>query len=80
MTAVLREQLRQPEIIVAPGAYDCLTAKLMEREGFSAVYLTGGGTMVGVVEFFDIMSLQKCLALDLQWAQDASATASATDG
>jgi hypothetical protein len=23
MTAVLREQLRQPEIIVAPGAYDC---------------------------------------------------------
>lgn len=46
MTTVLREQLRQPGIIVAPGAYDCLTAKLIEREGFSAVYMTGGGTSV----------------------------------
>ena len=46
MTTVLRDQLRQPNIIVAPGAYDCLTAKLIEREGFSAVYLTGGGTAV----------------------------------
>ncbi len=46
MTTVLRNQLRQPGIIVAPGAYDCLTAKLIEREGFSAVYMTGGGTAV----------------------------------
>lgn len=46
MTTVLREQLRQPGIIVAPGAYDCLTAKLIEREGFGAVYMTGGGTAV----------------------------------
>ncbi len=46
MTTVLRDQLRQPGIIVAPGAYDCLTAKLIEREGFSAVYMTGGGTAV----------------------------------
>ena len=46
MTTALRDQLRQPNIIVAPGAYDCLTAKLIEREGFSAVYLTGGGTAV----------------------------------
>jgi 2-methylisocitrate lyase-like PEP mutase family enzyme len=27
--------LRHPGIIVAPGAYDCLTAKLIEREGRS---------------------------------------------
>jgi carboxyvinyl-carboxyphosphonate phosphorylmutase len=40
----LRQLLRQPGIIVAPGAYDCLTAKLIEREGFSAVYMTGAGT------------------------------------
>ncbi len=46
MTTALRDQLRQPGIIVAPGAYDCLTAKLIEREGFSAVYMTGGGTAV----------------------------------
>ena len=42
----LRQLLQEPGIIVAPGAYDCLTAKIIEREGFSAVYMTGGGTSV----------------------------------
>jgi 2-methylisocitrate lyase-like PEP mutase family enzyme len=46
MTTVLRSLLRQPGIIVAPGAYDCLTAKIIEREGFPAVYMTGAGTAV----------------------------------
>ena len=45
-TTVLRQLLHQPGIIVAPGAYDCLTAKLIEREGFHAVYMTGAGTAV----------------------------------
>jgi 2-methylisocitrate lyase-like PEP mutase family enzyme len=31
-------------MVVAPGAYDCLTARSIERAGFSAVYMTGGGT------------------------------------
>ena len=39
----LRQMLREPGIIVAPGAYDCLTAKIVAREGFPAVYMTGGG-------------------------------------
>jgi carboxyvinyl-carboxyphosphonate phosphorylmutase len=43
-TARLRQLLREPGIIVAPGAYDCLTAKLIEREGFPAAYMTGAGT------------------------------------
>jgi carboxyvinyl-carboxyphosphonate phosphorylmutase len=43
-TTRLRQLLRQPGIIVAPGAYDCLTAKLIECEGFAAVYMTGAGT------------------------------------
>jgi carboxyvinyl-carboxyphosphonate phosphorylmutase len=43
-TAKLRQLLRKPGITVAPGAYDCLTAKLIEREGFPAVYMTGAGT------------------------------------
>ena len=30
--------------VVAPGAYDCITARSIERAGFSAVYMTGGGT------------------------------------
>ncbi len=43
-TTTLRRLLREPGIIVAPGAYDCLTAKLIEREAFPAVYMTGAGT------------------------------------
>ena len=45
-TTALRQLLHQPGIIVAPGAYDCLTAKLIEREGFPVVYMTGAGTAV----------------------------------
>jgi 2-methylisocitrate lyase-like PEP mutase family enzyme len=28
---------------MAPGAYDTLTARLVEQAGFEVVYLTGGG-------------------------------------
>lgn len=45
-TTQLRQLLGRSGIIVAPGAYDCLTAKLIEREGFPAVYMTGAGTAV----------------------------------
>ena len=45
-TTRLRKLLREPGIIVAPGAYDCLTAKIIYGEGFPAVYLTGGGTSI----------------------------------
>ena len=45
-TTRLRQMLNEPGIIVAPGAYDCLTAKIIEREGFPAVYMTGAGTSV----------------------------------
>ena len=43
-TTRLRQLLEEPGIIVAPGAYDCLTATIIEREGFPAVYMTGSGT------------------------------------
>ncbi len=43
-TTRLRRLLKEPGIIVAPGAYDCLTAKIIERAGFPAVYMTGSGT------------------------------------
>jgi len=41
---VLREMLRQPEIIVAAGCYECVSARLVERAGFRVAYLTGYGT------------------------------------
>lgn len=43
-TTRLRELLSQPEIIIAPGAYDGITARLVEQAGFPAVYMTGAGT------------------------------------
>src|SRR5438552_8609533 len=39
----LRELLAKPGYVVVPGAYDTLTARLVEQAGFDAVYLTGGG-------------------------------------
>ena len=45
-TAAFRELLSKPGIIVAPGAYDCLTAKIIEQAGFPAVYMTGAGMSV----------------------------------
>ena len=40
----LRALLAQSEPIVAPGAFDCLSARMIEAEGFQAVYMTGFGT------------------------------------
>jgi carboxyvinyl-carboxyphosphonate phosphorylmutase len=42
--ARLRELLASGETIVAPGAFDPLTARLVEEAGFPAVYMTGFGT------------------------------------
>ena len=39
----LRALLAGPRIVVAPGAYDALTARLVERAGFPVVYLSGAG-------------------------------------
>jgi 2-methylisocitrate lyase-like PEP mutase family enzyme len=40
----LRELLRRDGMIVAPGAYDCITARMIDQAGFRAVYMTGAGT------------------------------------
>ena len=36
--------LSASDLIPAPGAYDCLSARLIEAAGFPVVYLTGFGT------------------------------------
>jgi 2-methylisocitrate lyase-like PEP mutase family enzyme len=40
---VLRRLLARPRYLVVPGAFDTLTARLVQLAGFEAVYLTGGG-------------------------------------
>lgn len=37
----LRARLSQPQILIAPGVYDGLTATLAEQAGFEALYLSG---------------------------------------
>src|SRR5437660_1936687 len=39
----LRRLIEQTGYTMVPGAYDTLTARLVEAAGFAAVYLTGGG-------------------------------------
>jgi methylisocitrate lyase len=41
--SILRELLAKPEIVLLPGASDALTARIVERSGFGAVYVTGAG-------------------------------------
>ena len=45
----LRELLAQPDLFVAPGAYDALSARLIAQAGFPAVYMTGFGTAASVL-------------------------------
>ena len=47
-TALLRRLIREPGLIIAPGAYDCVTAALIEQAHFPAVYMTGAGTSVSL--------------------------------
>ena len=41
---LLWKLLKSGKIVVAPGAYNALTAKIVELVGFDAVYVTGYGT------------------------------------
>jgi methylisocitrate lyase len=53
-SATLRRMLDGPDIIVLPGAYDALSARLAERAGFEAVFTTGFGfaaTLLGVPDY-----------------------------
>ncbi len=55
MTAkVLRQLLEQPEILVAPGAVDALTGRLIEEAGFKALYASGAGIANAQFGFPDI--------------------------
>jgi carboxyvinyl-carboxyphosphonate phosphorylmutase len=47
--ARLRDLLAGDEVVVAPGAYDALSARLVEAAGFPAVYMTGFGTTASLL-------------------------------
>jgi carboxyvinyl-carboxyphosphonate phosphorylmutase len=47
--ARLRELLSAGAPLMAPGAYDALSARLIEQAGFDAVYMTGFGTTASLI-------------------------------
>jgi 2-methylisocitrate lyase-like PEP mutase family enzyme len=46
---ILRALLERGEPVLAPGAYDGLSARLIERAGFPAVYMTGFGASASLL-------------------------------
>lgn len=49
MSKKLRNLFKEKRTIVAPGAHDVLTARIIEQTGFDAVYMTGYGTSASVL-------------------------------
>lgn len=43
-TAKLRKLLKESRLIMAPGVADAMNARLVAKEGFEAIYMTGSGT------------------------------------
>lgn len=63
-TTELRQLLNDKEILVAPGAHDALTARVIEKSGFKAVYMTGYGQAASVLGKPDIGLLSMTEMLD----------------
>jgi 2-methylisocitrate lyase-like PEP mutase family enzyme len=60
----LRKILAGDELIIAPGAYDGLTARLVAAAGFSAVYATGAGISNSQLGLADLGLLTMTEVLD----------------
>jgi carboxyvinyl-carboxyphosphonate phosphorylmutase len=53
-TTRLRKLIQSKKILVAPGAFDALSAKLIEAVGFKTVYMSGFGTAASIFGVPDI--------------------------
>jgi carboxyvinyl-carboxyphosphonate phosphorylmutase len=62
--ARLRELLAGPGPLVAPGAYDALSARLVEQAGFDVVYMTGFGTTASLIGRPDVGLLSAAEMVD----------------
>ena len=54
MPSQLRRRLNEPGILVLPGAFNAITAKMIEAVGFEGVYVTGAGLINGITGYPDI--------------------------
>ena len=62
--ARLRALLAAGEPLMAPGAYDALSARLIEQAGFRAVYMTGFGTTASLLGRPDVGLLSAAEMVD----------------
>ncbi|MBO43497.1 MAG: carboxyvinyl-carboxyphosphonate phosphorylmutase [Rhodospirillaceae bacterium] len=45
----LRDLLAQDDILIAPGAFDCISGRIVQNAGFEALYLTGAGISMSLM-------------------------------
>ena len=68
--ARLRALLGGDALVMAPGCFDCLTARLVDRAGFGAAYVTGSGVSMsalgapdmGVISYAEVMERARRIA------------------
>ena len=49
MSARLRQLLQDEKLLMLPGAFDAMTAKLIQLAGFPALFLTGAGVSLSLL-------------------------------
>jgi carboxyvinyl-carboxyphosphonate phosphorylmutase len=60
----LRALLAAPGLVIAPGAYDALSARLIEHAGFDLVYMTGFGSTASLLGRPDVGLLSATEMID----------------
>lgn len=67
---IFRRMLREQSVTVAPGTHDALTAQMIEKAGFPAVYMSGSAVVnaifgvpdVGLVTQTEMTMVARCIA------------------
>lgn len=78
---ILRDLLKRPEVIVKPGAFDAMSAQMLEKAGFETIGLSGYGVSVstlgkpdiGLLALHDIVNVcsNVCSAVSIPVIADA---------
>lgn len=50
----LRRLLARPGAVIAPGVYDCISAKVVERAGFEAAFVSGAAVTASLLGYPDV--------------------------
>ena len=66
----LRARLAEPRLVVAPGVFDMISARIADRMNFEALYMTGYGTVAshlglpdaGIATYTDMVGRVACIA------------------